>query len=112
MFVPGIYKIPEAREVTPGHLVRCGHSSAYDVNFGLKAGSAAVVLLAQGKTGNTISNVEGKKILYMTTSEAIQRREVNVEELSLFESLGFCFGREPREYKPEILEENRSARSM
>jgi 6-phosphofructokinase 1 len=112
MFVPGIYAIPEAREVTPGHLVRSGHSSAFDVNFGLKAGAAAVMLLVDGKTGNTISDVDGKKIMYMKTSEAIKRREVNTEELALFENLGICFGRKPVEFKPDILEEHRSARSM
>ncbi len=112
MYVPGIYAIPEAREVTPGHLVRSGHSSAFDVNFGQKAGAAAVVLLVEGRTGNTVSNVEGSKILYMATTEAIKRREVNIEELSLFEGLGICFGRNPVEFKPELIEENRSARSM
>ncbi len=34
MYVKGINEIPEVRAVAPGHLVRCGHSSAYDVNFG------------------------------------------------------------------------------
>jgi 6-phosphofructokinase 1 len=108
MYVPGIYNIPEAREVTPGHLVRSGHSSAYDVNFGYKAGAGAVILLTQGKIGNTITGVEGSEVLYMSTSEAIKRREVNIEELSLFESLGICFGRKPEEFKPVLREEHRS----
>lgn len=107
MYVPGIYMIPEVREVTPGHLVRSGHSSAYDVNFGHKAGAAAVILLLEGKTGNTVTNVEGRKIMYITTSEAIKRREVNIDELALFESLGTCFGRKPLEFKPEMIEEHR-----
>lgn len=107
MYVPGIYAIPEVREVTPGHLVRSGHSSAYDVNFGYKTGASAVVLLCQGKTGNTVTGVEGHKILYMPTSDAIKRREVDIEELSLFESLGTCFGRKPVEFKPELVEEHR-----
>jgi 6-phosphofructokinase 1 len=108
MFVPGIYAIPEAREVTPGHLVRSGHSSAYDVNFGHKAGAGAVILLTEGKVGNTVTGVEGKKVLYMATSEAIKRREVDIEELALFESLGICFGRKPVAFKPELREEHRS----
>ncbi len=112
MFVPGIYVIPEVREVTPGHLVRSGQSSAYDVNFGYKAGAAAVVLLREGKTGKTVTGVEGHKILYMPTAEAIKRREVDIEELSLFESLGTCFGRKPVEFKPELKEEHRAVRSM
>ena len=112
MFVPGIYAIPEVREVTPGHLVRSGHSSAYDVNFGYKAGAGAVVLLMQGKTGNTVTGVDGQDILYMPTTEAIKRREVDIEELALFENLGTCFGRTPVEFKPEVREENRRDRAM
>lgn len=107
MFVPGIYLIPEVREVTPGHLVRSGQSSAYDVNFGYKAGAGAVILLREGKTGNTVTGVEGDTILYMPTSEAIKRREVDISELALFESLGTCFGRNPVEFKPEMREEHR-----
>ena len=112
MYVPGIYTTPEAREVTPGHLVRSGHSSAYDVNFGYKAGAGAVVLLLEGKSGNTITGVEGQVILYMPTSEAIKRREVDIEELALFESLGTCFGRKPVDFRPELHEECRHYRSM
>lgn len=112
MYVPGIYVIPEVREVTPGHLVRSGHSSAYDVNFGYKAGAGAVVLLREGRTGNTVTGVEGFKILYMPTTEAIKRREVDIKELALFESLGTCFGRKPVEFKPELCEEHRTERSM
>jgi 6-phosphofructokinase 1 len=112
MYVPGIYNIPEAREVTPGHLVRSGHSSAYDVNFGYKAGTGAVVMLVEGKTGNTVTNVEGSTILYMPTTEAIKRREVDVRELALFESLGVCFGRKPEEFKPTLREELRNDRGV
>jgi len=104
MHVPGIYVIPEVREVTPGHLVRCGTSSAYDVNFGHKAGAAAVLLLLEGRTGNTIVNVDGKKIYYMPTAEAIKRREVDVSEIALFESLGTCFGRKPQKFDYEFIE--------
>jgi len=112
MYVPGIYNIPEAREVTPGHLVRSGHSSAYDVNFGYKAGAGAVILLTQGKVGNTVTGVEGYEVLYMSTAAAIKRREVNIEELSLFESLGTCFGRKAVEFKPVLREEHRVDRAM
>ena len=38
MFVEGLYEVPEVRAVSPGHLVRCGHSSVYDVNFGKEVG--------------------------------------------------------------------------
>jgi 6-phosphofructokinase 1 len=95
MYAPGVYEVPEVREVTPGHLVRCGGSSAHDVNFGYKAGAAAVILLKDGKTGNTVVNVDGNTIHYIDTSEAIKRRDVDISEIALFESLGICFGRKP-----------------
>ena len=104
MFAPGVYEIPEVREVTLGHLVRCGGSSAFDVNFGYETGVAAVLLLLEGKTGNTVVGVDGQKIYYMPTSDAIQRRGVNTKEIALFESLGTCFGRKPEEYKSEFEE--------
>ncbi|MDP1759428.1 MAG: hypothetical protein Q8K77_06495, partial [Thermodesulfovibrionales bacterium] len=104
MYAPGVYEIPEVREVTPGHLVRSGPSSAYDVNFGQRAGAASVLLLLEGKTGNTVVDVEGNKIFYISTSEAIKRREVDISELALFESLGTCFGRKPRKFGYELVE--------
>lgn len=107
MHVPGIYVIPEVREVTPGHLVRSGGSSAYDVNFGYKSGAAAVLLLLEGRTGNTVVNVEGQKITYLPTEEAIKRRDVDIKEIALFESLGTCFGRKPEKYDYEFVEESR-----
>jgi 6-phosphofructokinase 1 len=103
MYVPGVYEIPEVREVTPGHLVRSGGSSAYDVNFGYRAGAAAVLLLLEGKTGNTVVNVSGRKVLYIPTPEAIKRREVDFSEIALFESLGTCFGRKPAEFSCEFI---------
>ena len=105
MWAPGVYETPEVREVTPGHLVRSGPSSAYDVNFGHKAGAAAVLLLLDGKTGNTVVDVDGNKIFYMPTSEAIKRREVDINEIALFESLGTCFGRKPQKFKYELIEQ-------
>ena len=104
MFAPGVYEIPEVREVTPGHLVRSGDSSAYDVNFGYKTGAAAVFLLVNGKTGNTLVNVDGDKVYFMPTSEVIKRREVDLREIALFESLGTCFGRKPQKYDYEFVE--------
>lgn len=103
MYAPGVYEIPEVREVTPGHLVRSGHSSAFDVNFGYKAGASAVLLLVNGKIGNTIVNVDGSKIHYIPTSEAIKQRPVDISELALFEDLGICFGRKPEKYIPEFV---------
>lgn len=104
MYAPGVYLIPEVREVTPGHLVRSGGSSAFDVNFGYKAGAAAVHLLLGGKTGNTVVNVSGQRVSYISTSEAIKRREVDVSEIALYESLGTCFGRKPQKFEPQFQE--------
>ncbi|HBG92708.1 MAG: 6-phosphofructokinase [Nitrospirae bacterium GWF2_44_13] len=104
MYAPGVYEIPEVREVMPGHLVRSGPSSAYDVNFGQRAGAASVLLLLESKTGNTVVDVEGSKIFYIATSEAIKRREVDISELALFESLGTCFGRKPGKFGYELVE--------
>ena len=104
MFAPGVYEVPEVREVTPGHLVRSGHSSAYDVNFGYKAGAAAVFLLKDGKYGNTVVDVDGNKVYYQSTADVIKRREVDIEEIAIFESLGICFGRNPKKYDYKLVE--------
>jgi 6-phosphofructokinase 1 len=104
MFAPGVYEIPEVREVTPGHLVRCGGSTAYDVNFGYKAGAAAVMLLVEGKTGNTVVNVDGRNVYYISTAEAIKRREVDIDEIAIYESFGICFGRKPHKFDHRLFE--------
>jgi 6-phosphofructokinase 1 len=98
MYAPGVYEVPEVREVVPGHLVRSGGSSAYDVTFGYKTGAAAVFLLLEGKHGITVVNVDGGSIQFMPTSEAIKRREVDLGEIALYETLGTCFGRRPEKY--------------
>ncbi len=104
MYVPGIYELPEVREVTPGHLVRSGGSSAYDVNFGYTTGAAAVCLLQAGMSGRTVVSVAGNRVTHMATEQAIVHRGVDVSELALWESLGTCFGREPQPYRPEFVE--------
>ncbi len=107
MFVPKLYEIPEAREVVPGHLVRCGDTSAFDVNFGKEAGAAAVRLLMNGITGVTVCSVVRGEINYMLTKDAIVQRRVEVETLALYEELGVCFGRRPVDYQPRFREEKR-----
>lgn len=104
MYAPGVYEIPEVREIVPSHLVRSGQTSAFDVNFGYKAGAAGVLLLIEGKTGNTVVDVHGRKIHYIPTTEAIKRREVDITEIALFESLGVCFGRHPGRFEYEFEE--------
>ena len=93
MFVEGLYEVPEVRSVIPGHLVRCGKTSAYDVNFGIEAGAAAVALLLRGIDGVTVAGVRGAEIRYMPTAVAIQQRYVDLAQVALHESLGTCFGR-------------------
>jgi len=95
MYIKGLYEIPEVRSVNPGHLVRSGHTSVYDVNFGKEAGAAAVVLLKKGLTGVTVIGVKQGKIQYMKTQDAIKQRFVEPEMVAYYEQLGTCFGRKP-----------------
>jgi 6-phosphofructokinase 1 len=104
MFVEGIYEIPEVREIHPGHLVRAGNSSAYDVNFGFEAGAGAILLLLDGKSGITVSKVKGRKVEYIESTKAITQRHVDLDQVALYESLGICFGRTPCSYEPILRE--------
>lgn len=101
MYVEKLYEIPEVRPVTPGHLVRCGRSSAYDVNFGKEVGAAAVILLKKGIDGVTLADVKGKEIRYMPAEKAILQRYVDLDQVALFEHLGTCFGRKPVSFDPD-----------
>lgn len=105
ILVSGVYELPEIREVTPGHLVRSGRSTSYDVNFGKEVGAAAVVLLTKGLGGNTVVNVRGTKIKFKATAEVIKQRHVDLNTVSFYETLGVCFGRKPGTFKPELVEE-------
>lgn len=102
MLVPGVYEIPEVREVTPGHLVRSGRSSAYDVVFGTSAGAGGFLLLHKGITGVTVVGVDGGEVRYQPTAEVIKQRHVDISEVALYEKMGVCFGRTPGEYAPEF----------
>jgi 6-phosphofructokinase 1 len=101
IYVEGIYMYPEIREVSLGHLVRAGATSAYDVTFGKQAGGAAVHLMKSGIYGVTVVGVESTLITYLPTEEAIKQRFVDLDEVSFHESLGVCFGRTPEEYQPK-----------
>lgn len=103
--VDGVYELPEIREVTPGHLVRAGTSTAFDVNFGKEAGAAAVILLTKGLGGNTIVRVRGTKITYQATAKVIEQRHVDLDTVAFHETLGTCFGRTPDKFTPEVVEE-------
>jgi 6-phosphofructokinase 1 len=95
MYVRGINEIPGVRAVTPGHLVRCGHSSAYDVNFGKEVGAGAFYLLNQGITAVTVAGIVNGEIRYMDTKEAIKQRHVDPNQVAVYEAQGVCFGRKP-----------------
>ncbi|MDE2027580.1 MAG: 6-phosphofructokinase [Candidatus Omnitrophica bacterium] len=103
VYVKGINEIPEVRAVAPGHLVRCGHSSAYDVSFGKEAGAAAFLLLNQGISGVTIAGINNGKIRYIDTKEAIKQRLVDTKQVAIYESLGVCFGRNPAKLAAEAV---------
>jgi 6-phosphofructokinase 1 len=105
MFVEGLYEAPEVRVVEPGHLIRCGNSSVYDVNFGKEVGASAVVLLTKGLSGYTVTGMHHGRIHYMETAAAIEERCVDLKEVAFFEHLGYCFGREPEETEFELEEE-------
>ena len=101
-FIKGINEIPEVRAITPGHLVRCGHTSAYDVNFGKEIGAAAFILLSQGIVGVTVVGIAGEKIRYMETKEAIKQRHVDTHQIAVYEKMGICFGRPMGAFKPKM----------
>ncbi|HEX3073320.1 MAG TPA: 6-phosphofructokinase [Ignavibacteriales bacterium] len=102
IYVEGIYMYPEIREISLGHLVRAGESSCYDVTFGKQAGGAAVLLLKNGIFGVTVVGVEHEVITYIPTAEAIKQRYVDLNEISLYENMGVCFGRAAVEYQPKF----------
>ena len=104
MFVPELYEAPEVREVVPGHLVRSGSSTAFDVNFGTEAGASAVLLLLDGRFGVTVFSMHEGEIQFMPTKDAIRQRLVNISTLAFYEALGVCFGRTPQAYKPSFIE--------
>ncbi|MBN1857872.1 6-phosphofructokinase [Candidatus Bipolaricaulota bacterium] len=103
MYVESLYEIPEIRTIAPGHLVRCGQTSAFDVNFGIEAGAAAVELLVGGMSGVTVADVRGNTIRYMDTAAAIRPRNVDPALVSFHENLGVCFGRVPENIAPTFV---------
>ena len=102
LFVKGICEIPEVRAVTPGHLVRCGHSSPFDVSFGKEIGGAAVELLVKGITGVTVAGISSDTVKYMATAAAIKQRYVDLNQVAFYEKLGVCFGRKPSKFDPKF----------
>lgn len=113
MYVEKMNEIPEVRSVVPGHLVRCGHSSAFDVCFGKEAGAAAVMLLKQGIVGVTIVGIDGANVRYMESKKAIEQRHVDLDQVAVYEQMGVCFGRPVNAYTPKFEKaEGRIARHL
>jgi 6-phosphofructokinase 1 len=104
MFVPKLYEVPEIRDILPGHLIRSGKSSAFDVNFGMQAGGAAVLLLINGISGVTVQDVEDGEIRYLPTKKAIAQRHVNLDMVAFYEQFGYCFGRQSGKFTTKFQE--------
>ena len=95
LYVKGIYESPEVRALLPGHLVRCGHSTVYDVNFGKALGGSAAILLKNGFSGVSVIGLKNGVIQYAKTEEVIKQRHVNLLDVAYYENLGICFARQP-----------------
>ncbi len=93
-FVEALYETPEVREVRPGHLVRCGYSSALDISFGMEVGVGAIDLIRENIFGVTVVSYREGKLEYMKCVDAIKQRHVDIADIELYESLGICFGRQ------------------
>jgi 6-phosphofructokinase 1 len=104
MYVEGLYEMPEIRVIQPGHLVRSGGSSSYDVNFGMEAGMGAVELLVAGFTGVSVVDIKGVNVRYQKTEDLIKQRFVDLEQLKFYENMNITFGREVQRVEPQFME--------
>ncbi|MFA5135096.1 MAG: 6-phosphofructokinase [Patescibacteria group bacterium] len=101
MYVDGQYDLPEVRVIVPSHLARCGFTTANDANFGMEVGAGAAYLLLTGVSGVTVTGYRNGTFSYMDIAEAIKRRLVDLDQVGIFEQLGFCFGRVRTEFKAQ-----------
>jgi 6-phosphofructokinase 1 len=101
-YIEHINTLPEIRDLLPGHLVRCGDTTPYDVSFGKQCGGGAVLLLLNGISGVTIAGISEGEIRYLPVQDAIQQRHVSLADVEYYEQLGVCFGRNVAEYKPKF----------
>jgi len=104
LYVETLYEVPETRAIVPSHLVRSGFTSAYDANFGMEAGGSSVCLLLEGKSGYTVTQYKNGKIEYIKVEDAIKQRHVDLQNVALYEQLGFCFGRVREDFNPGLKE--------
>jgi 6-phosphofructokinase 1 len=105
VYVDGINILPEIRDILPGHLVRCGESTPYDISFGKQCGGSAVQLLLNGISGVTVAGLNEGEIRYIPIKKAIEQRYVNLQDIEFYENLGICFGRTVnKNYLPKFKE--------
>ncbi|MGR3311058.1 MAG: 6-phosphofructokinase [Candidatus Brocadiales bacterium] len=108
LFVKGQYEVPEIRISVPSHLIRCGFTSAYDVNFGVEAGASAVHLLQKKIFGVSVVGLDGLRIKYMPIKDAVLQRKVDLSQVEVFEHQGVCFGRKPKRFNPKFEQVNKA----
>ena len=102
-YIENINETPEMRDLLPGHLVRCGDSTPYDVSFGKQCGGSAVLLLLNNIFGVTVVGLDQGVIKYIPVKEAIVQRYVDLKDVDFHEKLGVCFGRTPiKNFNPVI----------
>ncbi len=109
LFVEKMNEVPQIRETVLGYLVRSGSTSALDANFGKDTGAGAVVLLANGISGVTITGVINGKVQYIPTESAIMQRHVSPEMIAFYEKMGVCFGRNVLACSPECVGADKAA---
>ena len=74
-----------------------------NASFGMEAGASAVYLLVNEIYGVTTTGYVNGEIRYMPIKEAITQREVDLKQVSLYEQLGFCFGRVRTEFEAKTV---------
>ena len=59
--------------------------------------------MSQGIFGVTVVSYRAGKIEYMDVKDAIVQRHVAEADVALYETLGICFGREPKKATAEAV---------
>jgi 6-phosphofructokinase 1 len=108
VYVEGMNDAPEVREVIPGYLVRSGPATALDAICGMDLGIGAVHLLLRDLTGVTVTGIRDGVVQYVLAAEAIKGRLVDERMIAIYESLGICFGRKPKAFRPECVKADRA----
>ena len=85
--------------------LQCGKTSEPEV--GDIAGTVTDSITGEMLSGVTVTGFSDNTARYMDIKDAIKQREVSLHEVSIFEQLGFCFGRVREEYEPLCKKEKR-----